>query len=74
MRWLLVWQSFVGVVQGFGHEGLHTFEATGHLVDEPLLLVERSAKLLDETLQVAVAHFDFGEAVVVHGRQPSAAR
>ncbi len=50
----------MGLIHGFGDKGLDSLEPGRHRVDEPLLLVQDMAQIFDDSLQIAVAHFDFG--------------
>lgn len=71
MRRFLVRGTVVGLTQCVCDNRLHAFEPCGQGVDQPLLLVQNSAQILDQALDVRVADFDFRKAGIVHVAQRS---
>lgn len=67
MRRLVVGRSILRLVQCVGDQVFQPLESTRYPVDAPLLFVQDSTQLFDESLQVRVARFDFCQALIVHG-------
>jgi len=59
------WAS-IRLLHGLGNEQLKPLEAARDTLDGALLFVYHETELFDESLQVRVASFHFGEALIIH--------
>ncbi len=59
MRW-----SIVALLDGFSDDGLQLPDATGERFNRALLLVQHLAQVIDDTLEVSIAGFEFRKSLV----------
>jgi hypothetical protein len=66
MRRLLLRRSVPNLVHGVGDKGLELLEAARDRLERSLLLVNHVAELINESLEIRVPGFEFGQSLVIH--------